>query len=294
MRARDLVRRLVLVTALSAGLCLTAWPVVGTLVTDHTSRREAAAYSRQEQQQTPASASRALTQARRYNTELPPTLLTDPWGATQGSVAGPAHDRYLQQLSDRSAMGRLRIPAIDVDLPILHDADDASLRRGIGHMYGTALPVGGPGTHAVLAGHTGWRGATFFDRLHEIGRGATFTVETAGTTLTYRVDRVRIVDAWELDAVRPEPGRDLVTLVTCITPYGEHKQRLLVRGQRVADARTTTQTGAEENHGPSLPPVQAWMWPRLLLAGATAVVLVGACAWWVVTDRRARRRRRSS
>lgn len=72
-------------------------------------------------------------------------------------------------------MARLRIPAIDVDLPIYHGTSDATLLKGVGHLEGTSLPVGGKGTHAVLTGHRGLATATMFTNLDRVRKGDTFT-----------------------------------------------------------------------------------------------------------------------
>ena len=47
----------------------------------------------------------------------------------------------------------------------LRGAETATLDKGIGHLFGTALPVGGESTHTVLTGHTGLGTATMFDQL---------------------------------------------------------------------------------------------------------------------------------
>ena len=52
-------------------------------------------------------------------------------------------------------MARIQIPTIGVDLPVYHGTSDETLLRGIGHLQGTSLPVGGVNTHSVLTGHRG-------------------------------------------------------------------------------------------------------------------------------------------
>ncbi len=112
-------------------------------------------------------------------------------------------------------MGQLLIPHIHVDMPIRHGADASALDRGVGHLHGTSLPVGGQGTHAVLTGHTGEADKALFSRLDELERGDVFTIRTGTRTLSYRVADIRTVLPQDTKALRIEPGRDLVTLVTC-------------------------------------------------------------------------------
>lgn len=273
------------------------WPVVETFANNTQGAHEVSAYVdavAAAQASDPEPLHADVLRARAYNAALSPSALWDPWG-DETPRNSPAHDDYLTQLSAFGALGRVRIPQIDVDLPILHDATKLPLSRGAGHMYGTSLPVGGPGTHAVLAAHTGLKGRTMFDRLPEVQPDQTFFVDVYGTTLTYRVDRITVVEPWELDAVERVPGADHVTLVTCYTPPGEHKQRLLVRGVRVPDAVASDAVGSDAAAPPASPAsvpvaadtsVQEWMVPRLAVSGGAAALAVLMGVTWVVGDRR--------
>lgn len=129
-------------------------------------------------------------------------------------------------------MARIRIPSIHLDLPIYHGTSDSVLQKGIGHLEGTSLPVGGKGTHAVLAGHRGLATATLFTNLDKVKKGNTFTIEVLGETLTYRVFDIEVVDPDDTASLKADPNKDLVTLVTC-TPLGINSQRILVTGERV-------------------------------------------------------------
>lgn len=288
-RPRRWPHRVLAVALVLAGGVVTAWPIGETLVNNTDGARETAAYVQAVQQADPAPLAEQLVRARAYNAALPATALFDPWG-DEDPARSPAHDAYLKELAEFDAMGRVRIPQIQVDLPIFHDATKVPLARGAGHMYGTSLPVGGAGTHAVLAGHTGMKSRTMFDRLPEVQVGQTFFIDVAGTTLTYRVDRTDVVEPTELSAVERVPGADLVTLVTCYTPPGEHKQRLLVRGVRVPDAAASvSQVGvAASTPVATDTSVQEWMVPRLAVAGGAVGAVLLMMAAWTVDDRRDR------
>ena len=129
-------------------------------------------------------------------------------------------------------MGRLKVPAADIDLPIYHGTDDETLLRGLGHLEGTSLPVGGQGQRTVVTGHRGLAEARMFTDLDKVQIGDTFTFEVFGEVLTYRVFDKKVVDPGETEALRSEPGRDLATLVTC-TPLGINTHRILITGERV-------------------------------------------------------------
>ena len=129
-------------------------------------------------------------------------------------------------------IGYIRIPRISVSLPIYHTTTEAVLARGVGHLEGSALPVGGAGTHSVLSAHRGLPSAALFTDLNLLETGDHFYIYVLDRTLAYEVDQILEVapdHTEDLDAVADE---DYVTLVTC-TPYGVNTHRLLVRGHRV-------------------------------------------------------------
>ena len=135
-------------------------------------------------------------------------------------------------------MGYIEIPAIKVSLPIYHGTNEAELQIAIGHIEGTSLPVGGPGTHCALSGHRGLPSAKLFTDIDKLKNGDTFLVQVMDRTLTYMVDQVRIVLPEEMQDLAIDPEKDYCTLVTC-TPYGINTHRLLVRGVRIENAAKT-------------------------------------------------------
>lgn len=174
-----------------------------------------------------------LLRAREYNELLPGVPLGDPYAAGAGMDAtATGVPEYLDQLDTTSAMARVHIPAIGVDLPIYHGTDMQTLSQGVGHLFGSSLPVGGAGAHAVLTGHSGLVEATMFDDLHELSEGDVFTITVLDEVLTYEVDQILTVEPADTDALQVVPGKDYVSLVTC-TPIGVNSHRLLVRGERV-------------------------------------------------------------
>ena len=90
-------------------------------------------------------------------------------------------------------MARIVIPSIHVSLPVYHGTDSRTLADGVGHLFGTSLPIGGPSTHAVLTGHTGLSTATMFDNLTQVKKGDAFYVSSLGQTLKYEVIVVAVI-----------------------------------------------------------------------------------------------------
>lgn len=131
-------------------------------------------------------------------------------------------------------IGAIRIPKLGVELQIYHGTSETVLQKGAGHMPSSAFPIGGPGNHAVLTGHTGLPGAELFTDLTELTAGDVFHIDILGETLTYEVDQILTVLPHETEALAPVRGRDYCTLVTC-TPYGINSHRLLVRGERTEE-----------------------------------------------------------
>ena len=109
-------------------------------------------------------------------------------------------------------MARIVIPSIHVSLPVYHGTDTRTLAEGVGHLFGTSLPIGGPSTHAVLTGHTGLSTATMFDNLTQVKKGDAFYVSSLGQTLKYEVVDIAVVKPEETDSLHKVPGCDLMTL----------------------------------------------------------------------------------
>ena len=145
----------------------------------------------------------------------------------------------LLNISGNGIMGYIEIPAIGVSLLIYHGTEDTVLQIAIGHIEGSSLPVGGPGTHCVVSGHRGLPSAKLFTDLDKLTEGDTFMLRVLDEVLTYEVDQIHIVEPHEVSLLEIEEGRDLCTLVTC-TPYGVNSHRLLVRGHRIENQESAS------------------------------------------------------
>jgi len=192
--------------------------------------------------QTPAQIQDELSAARAYNSTLSGAGLSDPYSNSLAAGMGtPGVAQYENSLNlgPGGMMGLVSIPEIGVNLPIYHGTSAATLDKGVGHLYGSALPVGGAGTHAVLTGHSGVAGHPLFTKLNRLTLGDTFTITVSNQSLTYRVDQIRTVLPTQTDSLNAVAGKDYVTLVTC-TPIGVNTHRLLVRGVRVPTPSSST------------------------------------------------------
>ena len=136
------------------------------------------------------------------------------------------------RLPESDVIGYVKIDKIGVELPIYHGTSDLVLNKGVGHLKGSSLPVGGAGTHSVMSAHRGLPSAKLFTDLDRLEMGDTFQIIVLDQTLTYQVDRIKVITPRELDDLQIVEGKDYCTLFTC-TPYGINTHRLLVRGIRI-------------------------------------------------------------
>lgn len=276
-------RRLNLATALTllAGLTLLIYPSAAAWVSQYNQSHVISDQAAANNERAAAEIEKQLEEAREYNEQLESGALLRS-GANVAEGVGSADDAldYWKMLdaSPTHTMARLRVPAIDLDLPVYHGTSDATLLKGVGHLQGTSLPVGGDGTRAVLTGHRGLANATMFTNLDRVKEGDTFSVRVLNTVLSYRVFKIEVVSPDATEEIRPVPGRDLMTLITC-TPLGINSHRILITGERVTP--TPGPDIAAMESGPTVPGFPWWA----VLYGA-GVLTIGAWFWRSGYERR--------
>lgn len=181
-----------------------------------------------------------------YNKKLP----HDNGRFTLSKAEQREYDRILD-VTGTGIMGYVEVPKINTRLPIYHGTDDAVLETAVGHIPGSSLPVGGKGTHCAISGHRGLPSARLFTDLDQLGEGDVFTLNVLGRTLTYQVDKIRVVLPDQLDDLAIDDGKDYCTLITC-TPYGVNTHRLLVRGHRIPNQGLLATDGDVDRVNPVL------------------------------------------
>ena len=135
-------------------------------------------------------------------------------------------------VTENQMIGYLKIDRINVELPIYHSTSDEVLNKGVGHLQGSSLPVGGENTHSVMSAHRGLPSSKLFTDLDRMEIGDTFQIIVLDQVLTYRVDFIKIIEPTYVSDLEIIDGGDYCTLFTC-TPYGINTHRLLVRGVRI-------------------------------------------------------------
>lgn len=156
-------------------------------------------------------------------------------------ILSDEHYHQLLNPSSSGVMGSLKIPKINVDMPIYHGTSDEVLSNGAGHQQGTSLPMGGENTHCVLSGHRGLPGSRLFTRLDELKKEDLFFLSVLGETLAYQVNEIKVIEPEEVEILNIHAGKDLCTLITC-TPYGLNTHRLVVTGERVSYKKAEYET----------------------------------------------------
>lgn len=157
--------------------------------------------------------------------------LTDAWSYEQ-----PVFDLQSYGLST-DVIGTLRIPRMELELPVYLGASEENMARGAAVLGQTSMPLGGDNTNCVLAGHRGYGGQAFFRDIELLQTGDPVYLTTYWGELTYRVESTAVIEPDDVQAVMIQPGRDLLTLITC-HPYPTNTYRYVV----YCTAETTTST----------------------------------------------------
>ena len=170
-----------------------------------------------------------LSEARVYNEQFKNTIVVDPFSQEAESSV---NSEYNEILNIDGTMGYIEIPKIDVNLPIFHGTSEEVLKRGVGHIETTPLPIGGEGNHSVLSAHRGLPSAKLFTDLDKLEIDDVFMIKMLTETLVYRIDQIKVVEPTDTQYLQAEEGEDYITLITC-TPYAINTHRMLVRGTRI-------------------------------------------------------------
>ena len=237
------MRKFFSILIIICGILLASYPWISNYVNERAADGEINVYEENVQNMDEEKLKEYLLDAQEYNAALLDTriALIDPFDAEFNKLYKDTPYSNLLNYDSQGIMGFLEIPAIKVKLPIYHGTSPAVLQKGVGHLEGSSLPVGGESTHSILTGHTGLNKAKLFTDLTSVQKGDMFFVSVLGRKMAYVVDNINVVLPDDTSRLQVVEGKDYVTLITC-TPYGVNDHRLLVRGVR-------TEYTAEEYEG---------------------------------------------
>ena len=209
------------------GICVILWPVftrhklqVGT---------DAAVQSFLEERKPEQQYPELLAALQEYNRQL--------YAEKQSSLIDleaceePAADLTAYGIEDE-IIGVLEIPAMELTMPVYLGASDAHLAAGAAVLGNTSAPIGGDNSNCVIAGHRGWKGADYFRHIDCLQVGDTVTLTNLWETLTYTVADIQIIQPHEVEKIKIQPNRDLLTLITCHPYASGGRQRYVAYCER--------------------------------------------------------------
>ena len=162
-----------------------------------------------------------------YNTQL---VEEQPTSLTASGMDSPA-----LVLSDygweEDVFAALSIPSAEIETPLYLGASRSNLTKGGVILGQTSLPIGGESTHCVIGGHRTWNAILHpFISLEEVAVGDLVQITNPWETLSYRVISTQTIYPDDLEQVRIQPGRDLLSIFTCTYP---NTKRVLVTCERI-------------------------------------------------------------
>lgn len=126
-------------------------------------------------------------------------------------------------------VGRLEIPRLGLSAMVVEGVDRTTLRRGVGHIPGTALP--GEAGNVGLSGHRD----TFFRPLKDLRIKDEIQLVTLKGDFTYEVESLRVVEPGAVGVLAPSHD-NVLTLVTCYPFFyiGDAPKRFIARARQVS------------------------------------------------------------
>lgn len=180
----------------------------------------------------------------KYNKELANSTqyIVDAWDYEQQ----PFDLSSLNIDEDDPVIGYIDIPDMKICLPLMLGASTQNLEKGAAVMYGTSMPIGGENTNCVIAGHRGWEGSAYFQYIENMKVGSKVYITNPWETLVYECKNVKVIYPNDVDSILIQPGKDMVTLLTC-HPYvvGGGGYRYLVYCERVDTQQRKAITSAQ-------------------------------------------------
>ena len=266
-------------------LGLTLYPVVANYVNQKYASEVHTAYLEVVEQADDTALQEARELAILYNQAIVPgTAATDAYSKEAILSASEDYGHQLNVAGD-GIMGYIEIPTINVNLPIYHGTGSDSLERGVGHLLGSSLPVGGESTHTILTGHSGMASQKMFTDLVQVEVGDVFYLHILDETLAYQVRELNTVLPHDTSLLGISTGGDLCTLITC-TPYGINTHRLLVTGSRIPyeEAETIVEEITQQEQQPR----STWEEKYIagIVAGIFAVLIVALVVGIVIQIRK--------
>jgi len=280
-RRRQAIKRVLLIVILAiVGIGLFVYPMVSGYISFKNASTATQEYNNAVDNTTQVRLGELRQKAIVYNENLEGNPVHDPFLKDSGMVMSEDYAKVLN-IDETGTMAYIHVPKVGIRLPIYHGTLDSTLQKGVGHLEGSSLPMGGSGTHAVLTGHSGLAHARMFTDLLKLEKGDIFYLHVLDETLAYQIDQIKTVRPDEVSDVRRFEKEDYCTLVTC-TPYGSNTHRLLVRGTRIEYSAEVEQTLIMDGD-----PVVQWFteWNMIVGIAVGLGLLIVAIVMYVIRQR---------
>ena len=277
----------VAVFAFLIALGITLYPMISTWYNERHQAEVHIHYQEKVEQVDNTKLVEAKEQAVAYNQTILPGAQDEDSFSKEALLSASENYGSLLNLAGDGIMGYVEVPTIGVTLPIFHGTNNSTLERGVGHLLGSSLPVGGESTHSVLTAHSGMASQKMFSDLDRLKIGDIFFLDVLGEKLAYQVDQIKTVLPYDTTFLQTEIGNDHCTLVTC-TPFGVNTHRLLVRGTRIEyeEAEVIVEEIMETEEPVKSTWEQQYLQGILIGIGAVVILGLGLLVFWYLRRRR--------
>ena len=151
--------------------------------------------------------------------------LADPFENTENKL-------YLEDYGIKNGLfGFISIPKIEIELPLYLGTTENILSVGAGVVNNTSIPIGGKNTNSVIAAHRGYKAEKMFKYVADLNIGDEIIIKNPKEDLKYKIIESKIILPNELENVKIQEGKDLITLSTC-HPYTKNTHRYIVIASR--------------------------------------------------------------
>ena len=225
------------------GILIISYPMVSRMYYYNVSQKNIDEFKEGVKKITSEEILQRISLAKFYNDSLSNINVEDPYMRKKHEEG---KNEYARMLEVQEKIGYIQIPSLDLSLPIYAGTSESVLQKGVGHMEGTSLPIGGESTHCILTAHTGLNTARMFTDIDKLKKGDIFLIENIKETLAYKVDSIQVIEPTDFSQLVIVPKEDYVTLLTC-TPYMVNSHRLLVRGVRTEYIKKSVDEQSNKN-----------------------------------------------
>ncbi|MFC0277552.1 class C sortase [Enterococcus devriesei] len=226
---KQMISKILMIFVFLTGVLVMTYPFYINAVNNFIDEKRMEEVQRQNQEQNQEQVRKTKEKMKKRNEELKKNgliPLADPF--TNDNERRIVSDKYIRS----HLIGAISIPSIEITLPLFDMTNEKLLQEGATVLQGTSYPTGGIDTHSVISAHSGLPEKKLFTDLEEVKIGEVFVITLFEEKLAYKVDKIDVVDPKDTSIIEIDPGRDIVTLLTC-TPYMINSHRLLVTGHRV-------------------------------------------------------------